>query len=93
MSIKTSKILFSETSTSKSDFKQLTIAKQAEVPLQFKFTRTLDTSSHGNTRTLIILFAVGNFKYNSLGTTLHEQCVNTIGIENMSLTFNKPHEP
>ena len=49
------------------------------------------TSIQGSTRTLVIQFAVANFKYNILATFL-EKNEKTLNTEYMSLTVNGPHE-
>ena len=74
------------------DFKSLTVANKSEVPILHNLALTLHTSLHGNTRTLVIPFAVANIKYNILGTPFFEKYVKTLDIENISLTFNTSHE-
>ena len=74
------------------DYKTLTVVNKSEVPILYNLTLTLHTSLHGNTRTLVIPFAVANIKYNILGTPFFEKYVKTLNIESMSLTFNTPHE-
>ena len=74
------------------EFKTLTVANKSEVPILHNVTLTLHTSLNGNMRTLVIPFAVANIKYNILGTPFFEKYVKTLNIENMSLTFNTPHE-
>ena len=58
----------SETTPQNDEFKTLTVAKKAEVPISFNVSLALHTSNHGKTRTLVIPFAVANIKYNILGT-------------------------
>ena len=53
---------------------------------------TLCTSSHGSTRTVVVLFAVANVKHNLFGTTFFEKYVKPLNIEHMSLTIITPHE-
>ena len=74
------------------EYKTLTVANKSEVPILHNLILTLQTSLHGNTRTLVIPFAVANNKYNILGTPFFEKYVKTLNIESMSLTFNTPHE-
>ena len=74
------------------EYKTLTVANKSEVPILHNLILTLHTSLNGNTRTLVIPFAVANIKYNILGTPFFEKYVKTLNIENMSLTFNTPHE-
>ena len=74
------------------DYKTLTVANKSEVPILHNIILTLHTSLNGNTRTLVIPFAVANIKYNILGTPFFEKYVKTLNIENMFLTFNTPHE-
>ena len=74
------------------EYKTLTVANKSEVPILHNLILTLHTSLNGNTRTLVIPFAVANIKYNILGTLFFEKYVKTLNIENMSLTFNTPHE-
>ena len=52
----------------KAEFKTLTVANKTEVPILYNVIRTLHTSIHGSTRTLVIPFAVANIKYSILGT-------------------------
>ena len=52
----------------KAEFKTLTVANKIEVPILYNVIRTLHTSHHGSTRTLVIPFAVANIKYSILGT-------------------------
>ena len=51
----------------------LTVANKSEVPILHNLILTLHTSLHGNTRTLVIPFAVANIKYNILGTPFFEK--------------------
>ena len=74
------------------EYKTLTVANKSDVPILHNIILTLHTSLNGNTRTLVIPFAVANIKYNILGTPFFEKYVNTLNIENMFLTFNTPHE-
>ena len=74
------------------EYKTLTVANKSEVPILHNIILTLHTSLNGNTRTLVIPFAVANIKYNILGTPFFEKYVKTLNIENMFLTFNTPHE-
>ena len=74
------------------EYKTLTVANKSEVPILHNLILTLHTSLDGNTRTLVIPFAVANIKYNILGTPFFEKYVKTPNIENMFLTFNTPHE-
>ena len=69
-----------------------TVANKTEVPILYNVFLTRHTSIHGSTRTLVIPFAVANSKYNILGTPFLEKYDKTLNIENMSLTFNTPHE-
>ena len=74
------------------EYKTLTVANKSEVPILHNLILTLHTSLHGNTRTLVIPFAVANIKYNILGTPFFfEKYVKTLNIESMSLTFNTSH--
>ena len=82
----------SKHSPHQNEYKTLTVANKSEVPLLHNLILTLHTSLHGNTRTLVIPFAVANIKYNVLGTPFFEKHVKTLNIESMSLTFNTPHE-
>ena len=70
----------------------MTVANKTEVPLVYNVILTLHTSIHGNTRTLVILFAKANIKYKILGSPFFEKYVKTLNTENRSLTFNTPHE-
>ena len=74
------------------EYKTLTVANKSEVPILHNLILTLHTSLHGNTRTLVIPFAVANIQYSILGTPFFEKYVKTLNIECMSLTFNTPHE-
>ena len=74
------------------EYKTLTVANKSEVPILHNLILTLHTSPNGNTRTLVIPFAVANIKYNVLGTPFCEKYGKTINIQNMSLTFNTSHE-
>ena len=82
----------SKHSPHQNEYKTLTVAKKSEVPILHNLILTLHTSLHGNTRTLVIPFAVTNIKYNILGTPFFEKYVETLNIKSMSLTFNTPHE-
>ena len=82
----------SKHSPSQNEYKTLTVANKSEVPILHNLILTLHTSLQGNTRTLVIPFAVANIKYNILGTPFLEKYVKTLNIESMSLTFNTPHE-
>ena len=82
----------SKQSPHQNEYKTLTVANKSEVPILHNLILTLHTSLHGNTRTLVIPFAVANIKYNILGTPFFEKYVKTLNIESMSLTFNTPHE-
>ena len=82
----------SKHSPSQNEYKTLTVANKSEVPILHNLILTLHTSLQGNTRTLVIPFAVANIKYNILGTPFFEKYVKTLNIESMSLTFNTPHE-
>ena len=74
--------------SSKDEFKTLFIANKTEVPILYMVILTLHTSIHRSTRTLNILFAVANIKYNILGTPFLKSTLKPL----MSLTFNTPHE-
>ena len=74
------------------EYKTLTVANKSEIPILHNIILTLHTSLNGNTRTLVIPFAVAYIKYNILGTPFFEKYVKTLNIENMFLTFNTPHE-
>ena len=78
--------------TQNNEVKTLTVANKTEVPILFNVFLTVHTSIHGSARTLVIHFAVANFKYNIPGTLFFEKYVKTLNIENMSLTINTPHE-
>ena len=82
----------SKHSPHQNEYKTLTVANKSEVPILHNLILTLHTSLHGNTRTLVISFAVANIKYNILGTPFFKKYVKTLNIESMSLTFNTPHE-
>ena len=82
----------SKNSPHKDEFKTLTVAKKTEVPILYNVILILRTSIHGSTRTLVIPFVVANIKYNILGTLFFEKYVKTLNFENMSLTFNTPHD-
>ena len=58
---------FSKYNPANNDFKTLTVANKAEVPILFPVILTLQTSIQGNTRSLVIPFAVANLKHNFLG--------------------------
>ena len=85
-------LICSKHSPHQNEYKTLTIANKSEVPILHNLILTLHTSLHGNTRTLVIPFAVANIKYNILGTPFFEKYVKTLNIESMSLTFNTSHE-
>ena len=80
----------SKTTPQKDEFKTLTVAHKAEVPVVFYVILTLHTSIYGSTRTLVIPFA--NIKYKVFETPFFEKYVKTLDIEHKSLTSNKPHE-
>ena len=61
-------IKFSKSSPHKDEVKTLIVANKTKVPILFNVILTFHTSIHGSTRTLVIPFAVGNIKYNILGT-------------------------
>ena len=82
----------SRTTPQNDDFKTLTVANKAEVPILFKVTLILHTFIHGSTRTVVIPFAVANIKYNILGTPFFGRYVKTLDIEHMSLPFGTPRE-
>ena len=82
----------SKHSPPQNEYKTLTVANKSEVPILHNLMLTLHTSLQGNTRTLVIPFAVANIKYNILGTPFFEKYVKTLNIESMSLTINTPHE-
>ena len=82
--------MFNTISTSKR-IQNANCANKSEVPILHNLILTLLTSLHGNTRTLVIPFAVANNKYNILGSPFFEKYVKTLNIENMSFTFNTSH--
>ena len=74
------------------DFKTVTVANKAVVPILFHVILRLHASIHGSTRTLVIRFAAANVEYIILGTPSFEKYVKTLNIEHVSLTLNTPHE-
>ena len=85
---------FFKTTPHNDEFKTLTVASEANVPILFNVILPLHPTLHGGTQTLVIPFAVANVKYSFLGTPFFEQYAKrTLDNEHMSLTYKTPHEP
>ena len=67
--------------------KTLTVANQTEVPILHYVTILLNSSIEDNSRQFTILFAVGDIKYNILGTPFFEEYIQNIDLQDFTLQY------